>query len=287
VYYLADFAKGSADIIGEAYPTLADAELGALEATTYKAPDGYEIPAYLTLPPGVAAKDLPLVVFPHGGPYSRDTGDFDWWAQFLATRGYVVLQPQFRGSTGFGAELYRAGHKQWGRGMQDDITAGVQDLVRRGIADPRRVCIVGGSYGGYAALAGAAFTPDVYACAVSVNGVTDIPQMAGYLRERGGDDSDSYRWWRDMIGHPSDADLIAFSPTRSVETIKAPILLIHATNDTVVPPSQSRNFSELLKQRGKAYEYLELAGEDHWLSTGASRQVVLESLDRFLAAHLH
>ena len=286
VYYLVDFVKGSADIIGEAYPTLADVELGALETTTYKAPDGYEIPAYLTLPPGVEPKGLPLVVFPHGGPYSRDTGDFDWWAQFLATRGYVVLQPQFRGSTGFGADLYRAGHKQWGRGMQDDITAGVQDLIARGVVDPKRVCIVGGSYGGYAALAGAAFTPDVYACAVSVNGVTDIPQMAGYLRERGGEDSDSYRWWRDMIGHPSDQDLIAFSPSRSVETIKAPILLIHATNDTVVPPSQSRNFSQLLKQRGKAYEYVELAGEDHWLSTGSSRQTVLESIDRFLAAHL-
>jgi dipeptidyl aminopeptidase/acylaminoacyl peptidase len=286
VYYLVDFAKGSADIIGEAYPTLADATLGALESTTYKAPDGYEIPAYLTLPPGVEPKGLPLVVFPHGGPYSRDTGDFDWWAQFIATRGYVVLQPQFRGSTGFGADLFRAGHKQWGRGMQDDITAGVQDLITRGIVDPKRVCIVGGSYGGYAALAGAAFTPDIYACAVSVNGVTDIPQMAGYLRERGGEDSDSYRWWRDMIGHPSDQDLIAFSPSRSIETIKAPILLIHATNDTVVPPSQSRNFSQLLKQRGKAHEYVELAGEDHWLSTGSSRQTVLESIDRFLAAHL-
>jgi dipeptidyl aminopeptidase/acylaminoacyl peptidase len=170
--------------------------------------------------------------------------------------------------------------------MQDDITAGVQDLITRGIADPKRVCIVGGSYGGYAALAGAAFTPDIYACAVSVNGVTDIPQMAGYLRERGGEDSDSYRWWRDMIGHPSDQDLIAFSPSRSIETIKAPILLIHATNDTVVPPSQSRNFSQLLKQRGKAHEYVELAGEDHWLSTGSSRLTVLESIDRFLAAYL-
>ena len=116
-------------------------------------PDGYEITAYLTLPPGREPKSLPLIVFPHGGPYARDTGDFDWWTQFLATRGYVVLQPQFRGSTGFGAELVRAGNRQWGRGMQDDITAGVRDLIDKGIADPKRVCIVGGSYGGYAALA--------------------------------------------------------------------------------------------------------------------------------------
>jgi dienelactone hydrolase len=286
VYFLVDFGKGSADIIGEAYPTLADATLGTLESTTYKAPDGYEIPAYLTLPPGLEPKSLPLVVFPHGGPYSRDLGDFDWWAQFLATRGYVVLQPQFRGSTGFGAELFRAGHKQWGRGMQDDISAGVRDLVERGVVDPKRVCIVGGSYGGYAALAGAAFTPELYACAISVNGVTDIPQMAGFIRERGGDDSDAFRAWRDLIGDPSEQDIIAFSPSRSVESIKAPILLIHGTNDTVVPPSQSRIFSQLLKQRGKAHELIELPGEDHWLSTGGSRLTVLQSLETFLATHL-
>jgi dipeptidyl aminopeptidase/acylaminoacyl peptidase len=287
VYYLVDFAKGSADIIGEAYPSHADVTLGKLEATSYKAPDGYEIPAYLTLPPGREPKSLPLVVFPHGGPYARDTADFDWWAQFLATRGYAVLQPQFRGSWGFGAALYRAGHKQWGRGMQDDITAGVRHLVAEGIADPKRVCIVGASYGGYAALAGAAFTPDVYACAASVNGIADIPQMAGFIRERRGDDSPAYRSWQDLIGNPSDQDIIAFSPSRSIEAIRAPILLIHATNDTVVPPSQSRIFADLLRRKGKDVELIELPGEDHWLSTGQSRLVVLEALERFLAANLH
>jgi dipeptidyl aminopeptidase/acylaminoacyl peptidase len=239
------------------------------------------------LPPGLEPKGLPLVVFPHGGPYARDTADFDWWAQFMATRGYAVLQPQFRGSWGFGADLYRAGHKQWGRGMQDDITAGVQDLVRKGIADPKRICIVGASYGGYAALAGVAFTPDLYACAVSVNGISDIPQMAGFIRERGGDDSPAYRSWQDLIGNPGDQDIIAFSPSRAVESIKAPILLIHAANDTRVPPSQSRIFADLLRRKGKDVELIELPGEDHWLSTGQSRLAVLEALDRFLKAHLH
>jgi dipeptidyl aminopeptidase/acylaminoacyl peptidase len=286
VYYLVDFGKGSADIIGEAYPSLADVPLGTLEAMSYKAPDGYEIPAYLTLPPGRETRSLPLVVFPHGGPYARDTDAFDWWAQFLATRGYAVLQPQFRGSFGFGADLYRAGHRQWGRGMQDDITAGVQELVKKGIADPQRVCIVGASYGGYAALAGAAFTPELYRCAVSVNGIADIPQMAGFIRERSGEDSDSYRYWLDLIGDPSEADVIAFSPSRAVESIKAPILLIHATNDTRVPPSQSRIFADLLRRKGKEVELIELAGEDHWLSTGQSRLTVLDALDRFLAANL-
>jgi len=287
VYYLIDFAKGAADIIGEAYPALADAVLGTLDATSYKAPDGYEIPAYLTMPPGREPKGLPLVVFPHGGPYARDDIGFDWWAQFLATRGYVVLQPQFRGSWGFGAELFRAGHKQWGRGMQDDISAGVRDLVEKGVVDPKRVCIVGASYGGYAALAGASFTPDLYACAVSVNGIADIPQMAGFIRERSGDDSDSYHSWTDLIGQPSEKDVIAFSPSRAIETIRAPILLIHGTSDTVVPLSQSRNFAQLLKQHGKHYELIELPGEDHWLSTSQSRQTLLQALETFLAANLH
>ena len=286
VYYLIDFGKGSADIIGEAYPALAQAALGTLDITSYKAQDGYEIPAYVTMPPGLEPKGLPLVVFPHGGPYARDDIGFDWWAQFLATRGYVVLQPQFRGSWGFGADLFRAGHKQWGRGMQDDISEGVHVLVEKGTVDRKRICIVGASYGGYAALAGASFTPDLYACAISVNGIADIPQMAGFIRERSGEDSDSYRYWRDLIGDPSEKDLIAFSPSRSIDTIRAPILLIHGTSDTVVPPGQSKNFAQLLKQHGKHYQYIELPGEDHWLSTSQSRQTLLEAMDAFLAAHL-
>jgi dipeptidyl aminopeptidase/acylaminoacyl peptidase len=170
--------------------------------------------------------------------------------------------------------------------MQDDITAGVRHLVDRGVVDAKRVCIVGASYGGYASLAGAAFTPELYACAASVNGIADIPQMAGYIREQDGDDSDEFRSWRDLIGQPSDEDIIAFSPSRAVERIRAPILLIHATNDTVVPPSQSRNFAQLLERGGKHYELVELAGEDHWLSSGASRLKVLQKLEAFLAANL-
>ena len=287
VYYLVDFGKGSADIIGEEYPGLAESPLGTLTVTSYESPDGRQIPAYLTMPPGADGKNLPLVVFPHGGPYARDSGGFDWWAQFLATRGYVVLQPQFRGSVGFGADLVRAGDRQWGRGMQDDITAGVRELVDKGIADPQRICIVGASYGGYAALAGAAFTPDLYACAASINGISDIPQQLGYVREKwGGDDSDAYRFMKESVGNPSDAEVIAFSPSRAVEAIRVPILLVHGANDTVVPPSQSRNFARLLEQHGKDVELVELPGEDHWLSSGASRLAVLQALESFLAANL-
>jgi dipeptidyl aminopeptidase/acylaminoacyl peptidase len=286
VYYLVDFAKGSADIVGEAYPALADVALGTVEALNYKSRDGIDIPAYLTLPPGVEPKGLPLIVFPHGGPYARDDAGFDWWTQFLATRGYAVLQPQFRGSTGFGAELYRAGHRQWGQGMQDDISAGVHHLVQNGIADPKRVCIVGASYGGYAALAGAAFTPELYRCAASINGIADIPNMAGFIRERSGDDSNSFRAWRDLIGDPSDKDLANFSPARAIDKIGVPVLLIHGTNDTVVPYSQSENFARLMREKGRACKLVQIPGADHWLTNGAWRLVILKEMEAFLAASL-
>ena len=135
-------------------------------AIRYKSSDGLEIPAYLTLPKGVAAKNLPLIVFPHGGPWARDNWGYNRFAQFFANRGYAVLQPNFRGSTGYGKKFLNAGNKQWGDKMQDDITWGVKYLVAQGIADPKRVGIMGGSYGGYATLAGVAFTPDLYAAAV-------------------------------------------------------------------------------------------------------------------------
>lgn len=286
VFYLVDFGKGSADIIGEAYPALVGTKLGTQEATSYTSRDGIEIPAYVTMPPGREAKNLPLVVFPHGGPYARDDSGFDWWTQFLATRGYAVLQPQFRGSWGFGAGHYRAGYRQWGRAMQNDITDGVNYLVGKGVADPKRVCIVGASYGGYAALAGAAFTPDLFVCAVSVNGISDIPSMAGFIRKRSGDDSNAMRSWRDLIGDPSDEDLANFSPARALDKIRIPILLVHGTSDTVVPFEQSQNFARSMAGSSGGVQLLELEGEDHWLSKGESRLQLLQTMEKFLADNL-
>ncbi len=286
VIYLVDLGKGTADIIGEAYPKLAGAKLGEMEVTSYKARDGVSIPAYVTMPPGREPKNLPLVVLPHGGPHSRDDVGFGWKAQFLATRGYVVLQPQFRGSAGFSAALQRAGERQWGRAMQDDITDGVRHLVEQGVVDPKRVCIVGSSYGGYAALAGAAFTPEVYACAVSINGVTDIPNLIGFERRQHGDDSDDVRFLKDTIGNPTDEDVAKFSPARSINTIRAPILLIYGTADTVVPPAQSTNFARLMKEHGRPVQVMELPGEDHWLSTSESRLKILQAIESFLATYL-
>ena len=286
VYYLVDFNTHHADIVGEAYPGLDNARLGDVRDMTYAARDGTAIPAYLTLPPGAAPKNLPMVVLPHGGPEARDDPGFDWLAQFFATRGYAVLQPQFRGSTGFGDAFERAGKRQWGGLMQDDVTDGVKAMIRQGPADPRRICIVGASYGGYAALAGAALTPDLYACAVSINGVSDLPDMLMYYQSRGGAESDARAYLKQEIGPPTDPKVGAASPVNAAADIKAPILLLHAVDDTVVPFGQSQQMADTLARRGKPVSVIKLAGEDHWLSRGATRTEVLEDTESFLRKYL-
>jgi dipeptidyl aminopeptidase/acylaminoacyl peptidase len=286
VFYVVDFTTGKADIAGESYPALSSATLAEVRSIIYAARDGTQIPAYLTLPPGRGDKNLPMVVLPHGGPEARDYDDFDWWPQFLATRGYAVLQPQFRGSTGFGSAFRLTGYRQWGGLMQDDVTDGVAAMISRGVADPARICIAGASYGGYAALAGAAFTPDLYACAVSVNGVSDLPAMLGHSKRQGGSQSDQLAYWQDHIGLPHDANVINRSPARAADNVKAPILLLHGADDTVVPVSQSKTMERALTAAGKTYTFVELPGEDHWLSRGATRARVLREMETFLARHL-
>jgi dipeptidyl aminopeptidase/acylaminoacyl peptidase len=286
IYYIVDYKKRTADIVGEEYPALVDVALGEVRELTYKARDGYEIPAFLTLPPGGGDKQLGLVVLPHGGPESRDARHFDWLAQFIASRGYAVLQPQFRGSTGYGEAHRKAGYRQWGLLMQDDVTDGVQALIEQGVVDAKRVCIVGASYGGYAALAGAAFTPELYACAVSINGVSDLPNMLSFEKKTAGEESDSLAYWKDHIGTPRTPEVIAKSPARAVASVRAPVLLLHGVDDSVVPISQSRGMAKALKTLNKAHTLIELPGEDHWLSRSASRVRVLTELETFLAAHL-
>lgn len=285
-FYLVDYKRGAADIVGEAYPLLANATLSEVQTLSYKARDGYEITAYLTLPAGVESKRLPLIALPHGGPESRDEPRFDWLAQFLASRGYAVIQPQFRGSTGFGMAHRRAGYRQWGKLMQDDVTDGVKAMIERGVADASRICIAGASYGGYAALAGAAFTPELYACAISINGVSDLPMMLGYERASQGKESNSVAYWSDHIGSRSDEQVIAKSPARNVENVRAPILLLHGNNDTVVPPEQAKVILKALRGKGKSVKFVDLPGEDHWLTFSESRKRVLAEMETFLAEHL-
>lgn len=286
VYYLVDYAAKTADIINERYPKLEGVALGPVREFRYAARDQYPLLAYLTLPHGAAEKNLPVVVLPHGGPESRDDPGFDWMTQFLASRGYAVLQPQFRGSSGFGRAHADAGRRQWGLRMQDDVTDAVNALIAQGIADPRRICIAGISYGGYAALAGAAFTPDLYACAASIGGVSDLPNMLGYVLKDLGKESNSLAYWRDHIGGTTDPHVVARSPARHVAAIRAPILLIHGTDDTTVPIDQSRTMARALKSGGKKHEFIELEGDDHYLSTSVTRVRALRELEKFLSAHL-
>jgi dipeptidyl aminopeptidase/acylaminoacyl peptidase len=286
VYELVDFTAGKADIVAEQYPSLADAKLGTVEFITYPARDGPLIPAFLTTPPGAqAGSKLPLVVLPHGGPEARDADAFDWLSQFLSTRGYAVLRPQFRGSTGFGEAFRLAGYREWGGLMQDDVTDGVQKLISDGTVDPKKICIVGASYGGYSALAGAAFTPDLYACAASIAGVSDLPQVLIDMKLDRNDSALYY--WHEHIGPTSDPRLAARSPARFAANVQAPVLLIHGVDDSVVPIRQSEMMWHALDRAGKRVTFVRLDGEDHWLSRSATRTRVLEELDRFLAQYLH
>lgn len=285
-YYLVDFASGKAEIVGEEYPELADAALGEVRTISYKARDGADIPAYLTFPPGVKPERLPLIVLVHDGPEARDELGFDWQAQFLATRGYLVLQPQFRGSTGFGEEHRKAGYQQWGGVMQNDLTDGVSALIEQGLADRRRVGIIGTGYGGYAALAGAAFTPEVYACAVSINGISDLHEWIEHIADTLGSESATHAYWRSHTGAPSVAKVVEKSPARAARNVRAPILLLHGADDTFVPVTQSETMVKALGQLQKPHAFVELPDEDHWLSRSATRIRVLKEIDTFLAANL-
>lgn len=286
-YYLFDAISHKADIIGEAYPALANVKLGKVIATSYAARDGQQIPAYLTFPPGYSSeKPLPMVVMPHGGPAARDYFAFDYLSQFVASRGYLVLRPQFRGSTGFGEQFRMAGVHQWGGLMQDDVTDGVMAMIAKDLADPHRICIVGWSYGGYAALAGAAFTPGLYACAISINGVFDLPLMLAYQDEHGGKESDSALYWREYMGSNLDPRLGEVSPNRHVDSVRANVLLIQATDDTVVPSEQADTMAKALRAGSKPVTLVKIPGDDHWLSSAQSRVQALAQVDNFLRSNL-
>ena len=288
-YYFLDRATHHADELAASYPELTEADLGEMKPYPYKARDGLDIPAYITLPPGRIAKNLPAVVLPHGGPDYRDAIGFDWWAQFMANRGYVVLQPNYRGSSGYGRKFTEAGLHQWGLKMQDDITDGVKKMIADGVADPKRICIVGASYGGYAALAGATLTPDLYACAVSFAGVSDLPRILSFDRRRaGGKDSSGYSFWISRIGSPyDDSDVLrATSPARHADQVKCPVLLMHGETDATVPIEQSELMESALKDAGKNVRFVRFPGEDHYFTFADTRIRMLKELESFLAANI-
>lgn len=283
-----DRSTGRASFLADRYTGLGPEKLNPVTAFTYKAADGMAIPAYLTLPRNRTAKGLPLVVLAHGGPAARDMPGFDWWAQALASRGYAVLQPQFRGSDGFGLSHLEAGYGQWGRKMQSDLSDGVRHLAGEGTIDAKRVCIVGASYGGYAAMAGVTVEQGVYRCASAVAGVSDLRRMLSFeRRDSGGSNNSRLRYWQRFMGASglSDPSLDAVSPGRLADRVAVPLQLIHGKDDTVVPIEQSRLMADAMRKAGKPVDYLELAGEDHWLSRPPTRIAMLEAMVAFLQRH--
>jgi len=284
-YWLVDIQKHSADPIGSPYPTVKSADVGPVQMVEYRAADGLPLRGVLTLPPGKNPKALPLVVLPHGGPEARDYPGFDWWAQAFASRGYAVFQPNFRGSAGYGIQFRNAGLGEWGRKMQTDISDGVADLAKKGIVDPKRACIVGASYGGYAALAGVTVQQGLYRCAVSVAGVADLSDML--IHEHKVSDAPSsavIRYWRAFMGATSSSDsrLTPITPAALADKADAPILLIHGNKDTIVPIDQSETMESALRHAGKPVEFVKMDNEDHWLSREETRIVMLKSAVAFV-----
>ena len=287
-YYLFTPAQNRMRRIAMRYPELAQANLGARQSISYRARDGVSIPAYLSLPAG-RERNLPLVLLVHGGPHGvRDDAWFDWWSTFLVSRGYAVLQANYRGSSGYGREWEEAGKLQWGALMQTDVEDGVAALVRGGIADPSRVCIVGASYGGYAALAGATLTPDRYRCAVSVAGVSDLEAMLRHVVQRGGRRGGASDFWRHSIGdRVEDRERIRnVSPANLADRVRIPVLLIHGTDDIIVPFEQSELMDRRLRAAGGNVNFVTLTGDDHWLSDAPTRTQMLREIETFLAQHI-
>ena len=286
--YLYHRETGQTELLYRARPELPAEHLAAMKPIRYTARDGLEIPGYLTLPRGPAARNLPLVVMPHGGPWVRDTWGYDPYVQFLANRGYAVFQPNFRGSTGFGKTFLNAGNQQWGTGaMQHDITDGVQFLIDQGVADPERIAIFGASYGGYATLAGLAFTPDLYAAGISYVGpsnlltlIRSIPPYWEPVREQ------FYR----RVGNPQDPEdkqrLIEQSPLFSAHQMRAPLLVLQGANDPRVTQAESDQIVVALRERGYPVEYLLAADEGHGFRDPANRLASTAAIEQFLAQHL-
>ncbi|MGH9755005.1 MAG: alpha/beta fold hydrolase [Blastocatellia bacterium] len=261
--------------------------LAEMKPIRYKSSDGLEIPAFLTLPKGVEAKNLPLIVFPHGGPWYRDSWGYDTFAQFLANRGYAVLQPNFRGSTGYGKKFLDASNNQWGDKMQDDITWGVKHMVAQGVADPKRVGIMGGSYGGYATLAGVAFTPDLYAAAVSIVGPSNLITLLESIPPYW----EAFRkLFTERMGDPATAEgkarLDRQSPLNSADKIKTPLFVIQGANDPRVKKAESDQIVVALRERNFPVEYIVAPDEGHGFARPVNNMATVAASEKFMAKHL-
>lgn len=284
-YFVLTRIEGKAELapIGAIRPDIQDAGLAPVTPIAYTARDGLTIHGYVTLPPGVSlnsGRPIPFVVLPHGGPSTRDTLGFDYLAQMIASRGYGVFQPNYRGSRGYGGAFEQAGFQQWGLKMQDDVTDGTDWLIERKIADPKRICIVGWSYGGYTALMGAIKTPDLYRCAASMAGVTDLRRRLDRAGQSRFADLNLPRFDSD----PSIID--ANSPVLHADKIRIPILLAHGRRDFTVSVEDSEAMEEALRKAGKQVQALYFDDDDHYLYREGDRIAFLKALDGFLGENL-
>jgi dipeptidyl aminopeptidase/acylaminoacyl peptidase len=285
--YVYDRNSKNTTLLYRPRPKLPSQHLAEMKAVTYKSSDGLEIPAFLTLPKGKVAKNLPAIIVPHGGPWARDYWGFSSFAQFLANRGYAVLQPNFRGSTGYGKAFLNAGNNEWGQKMQDDLTWGAYYLIEQGIADKSKIGIMGGSYGGYATLAGLTFTPDVYAAGVSIVGPSNlftlletIPPYWATIREL----------FHQRMGDPETPEgkeqLKKQSPFFHAQNIKAPLLVGQGANDPRVKKAESDQIVVAMRDLGLGVEYLNFPDEGHGFSNSDNSMAFFAKTEEFLAKHL-
>ncbi|NQY65888.1 MAG: S9 family peptidase, partial [Alteromonadaceae bacterium] len=279
-FYIGDRDKNSLEFLLEQYPLLYNQKLSGKEKITYKARDGLDIEGYVTLPHKSLKETNAAVIIPHGGPMSRNYGGFDWFSEFFASRGYTILEPNFRGSSGYGFEFEMASVQQWGGAMQDDLKDAAVWLTENYNIDKNKICILGGSYGGYAALMGAVKQQDVFRCAASFAGVSDLELIVKKARR-----FTNYKVVQKQIG--SDSDLLEQnSPVNFAKEINIPVLLIHGDKDRVVDVQHSRDMHEELMDHNKNVEYIELENGNHHLGIEANRLKALEAFDKFLKKHL-
>jgi dipeptidyl aminopeptidase/acylaminoacyl peptidase len=288
MYYLVDL-KGDKPVVsrlGERLTGFPVAAMAPMYPVKYPARDGEVIHGYLTLPAGEKKTGLPFIVMPHGGPTVRDIWECNTWVQFLANRGYAVLQMNYRGSPGYGTEFYEKGRREIGRGMQDDIEDGTRWAIAKGFADPGRIAIVGGSYGGYSTLFALAHNPELYRCGISIAGVTD---WADIIKERKGEEYKfAFLHWREWIGDPKHdaAFLASISPVNFADKITAPVFIIQGKEDRTVPPKQARKMVDALEKAGRPPQVLYFSGEGHGFRQEKNRVKLLTEMEKFLARNL-
>ena len=280
-FYYLDLKTGSLEKIASANEAVDLEQLSDKIPVSYEARDGLTIPAYLSLPKNGGAEKLPTIILPHGGPMARDSWDYEYWTQFLTTRGYAVFQMNYRGSTGYGEKYRKLGYHEWGRKMLYDINDGTKYLIEQGIADPDRICIMGGSYGGYAALQSVVMDEHDYKCAIAFAPVTHLAKLMSKHR-----DMEGFQAYKHYV-ESEDWTFEEASPALQVDNINIPVFIMHGTNDLQVPTSQSSLFFNNMDRAGKEITYIELEGGDHFLSFEGHRVRFLKEIEYFLSSHLY